>query len=246
MGFYKEFAKEHDLLATWRERTPKHKAFFKKILGSKPLKVLDCACGTGFHIWLLSKLGHKVTGSDSSPAMLSEAKKNLSKRKAKASLHKLDFRKVGKKFGKGKFDAVVCMGNSLPHMLSEKETLKALKAFHKVLKKNGTLALSIRNYDQLEKEQTRFFVRPGVKGNLYLYVLDHFDKTLDFNVLRIKPKTGELKVFKTTSFKLKQGLLTKLLRKAGFKQIKFFEKNKQVKPGKAKTEFVKITAAKIS
>ena len=235
MGFYEEIAKEHDFLATWKQREPSHKRFFKKLFGLKKKDILDCACGTGFDIWLLSKLGHNVAGSDLNQAMLKEAKKNLATNKIKAKFYRLDFRKVDKQFRKQSFDAVLCMGNSLPHLLSEKEILKAIKSMEKILKKDGILALQIRNYDKLEKEKTRFFLRSIVKENLYFYVLDHFDKTIDFNVLRINPKKGTIKAFKTTYFKLKQTALKKLLKKAGFKQIKFYNK---------KADFVKISARK--
>jgi ubiquinone/menaquinone biosynthesis C-methylase UbiE len=234
MDFYEEFAKEHDLMVPWNERKVGKPAFFKKLLGSKK-RVLDCACGTGFHVVMLSKMGFDVVGSDLSREMLKEAKKNLEKRKLMMPLHRLDFRHLDKRFNKEEFDAVLCMGNSLPHLLSEKDVLKMLKSARKVLNKNGLLVLSIRNYDKLEKERERFMLRGNGKPNLYLYVLDYFDKTIDFNVLRINPKTGKMKEFKATYFKLKQAVLKRLLKKSGFKQIKFYDK---------KADFVKITARK--
>jgi len=235
MGFYEAFAKEHDLMVPWSERKVGKKAFFKRLLGSRK-RVLDCACGTGFHTAMLSEIGFDVVGSDLSKEMLREAKKNLKKRKLKVPLHRLDFRHLDKRFGKGEFDAVLCMGNSLPHLLSEKEILKMLKSAWNVLNKDGLLVLSIRNYDKLEGEGTRFMLRGKAMPNLYLYVLDHFDKTIDFTVLRINSKTGKMKEFKTTYLKLKQDALKSLLKKAGFKQIKFFDK---------RADFVKITAKKV-
>lgn len=40
---------------------------------------MDCACGTGQHLYMLSELGYKVCGSDYSCSMLGVAKENLKK-----------------------------------------------------------------------------------------------------------------------------------------------------------------------
>lgn len=52
------------------------KSLLKKF---KPGDALDAACGTGRYSELLNSLGHKVTGIDLSPDMLSQARKNRSK-----------------------------------------------------------------------------------------------------------------------------------------------------------------------
>ena len=39
--------------------------------------VLDCACGTGHHVYMMSKMDFEVSGSDYSTSMLEVAKNNL-------------------------------------------------------------------------------------------------------------------------------------------------------------------------
>jgi len=46
----------------------KQKAFFKKIVDKYSIKsCLDCACGAGWHLYMLNNMGINCFGSDLSP-----------------------------------------------------------------------------------------------------------------------------------------------------------------------------------
>lgn len=50
-----------------------------RVAGAPPKKVLDVGCGTGILTFLLSELGHRVTGVDFSPTMIELARKKTAR-----------------------------------------------------------------------------------------------------------------------------------------------------------------------
>ena len=56
--------------------------------------VLDCACGTGQHIVMLSQLGYEMSGSDYSAAMLDACRANLDRLGLRAELKQCDYREL--------------------------------------------------------------------------------------------------------------------------------------------------------
>jgi glycine/sarcosine N-methyltransferase len=72
-------------------------------------RVLDCACGTGRHLLLLSDLGCEFHASDVSPALLEQAGKNLAGAGVKIPLRQADFRCLPENFN-DRFYAVICLG----------------------------------------------------------------------------------------------------------------------------------------
>ena len=92
------------------------------------MKVLDAGCGTGFHSILLAKLGLDVTGIDSSSEMLKKAKETTLEHNVNVRFHQSTLQDVSLCMDE-RFDAVFCMGNSLPHLLTEGEAVLSLKNF---------------------------------------------------------------------------------------------------------------------
>ncbi len=67
----------YDLFAQDNSQTTE---FFRKLFAENQVRrVLDCACGTGRHLPMFNSLGMDVTGSDISPSMLGQARKNLAR-----------------------------------------------------------------------------------------------------------------------------------------------------------------------
>ena len=49
----------------------------------------------------------------------------------------------------GKYDAVICLGNSFTHLHSDRDRRKALAEFYAALRHDGVLILDQRNYDMI-------------------------------------------------------------------------------------------------
>ena len=116
--------------------------------------ILDCACGTGIHLQMLSEDGFQVTGSDASEAMLDVARARLSRAGIKAQLFKSTWQDLPGNVPHG-YDAVVCLGNSLTLVLDDSEVEDSLKGMFAVVNPGGILVVSIRNYGNDIRGQKR-------------------------------------------------------------------------------------------
>mgnify|MGYP001203376952 CR=1 FL=1 len=222
MGFYEDFIEKYDKLSPWKNRFKRDEKFFKDLFSKHKVKnVLDCACGTGMHIVMFNKFGIPAKGSDLSSAMIKRAKKNAKSYNVNAQFKVADFRNLSKTFNE-KFDAILCIGNSLPHLLNDKDLTKALNEMKKLLNKGGFLILNQRNYDMLVGQKKRFFPMTIQKDEVFFYVLDYYPKKIIFNVINLETKSGGFNVHKTEYNPLKKSKLVKLLRKSGFKNLKFY------------------------
>ena len=88
---------------------------------------MDCACGTGQHLYMFSEMGLCASGSDYSESMLEVAKHNLEKHGKTIPLCQCDFRYLEQKHT-DMFDAVVCLTTALPHLHTDEKLITALKS----------------------------------------------------------------------------------------------------------------------
>ena len=93
MDLYEKFAYDYDEFGPIDEYLGDEKDFFDQLFSAHKIKtVLDCACGTGQHLYLLRELGYQVWGSDYSASMLKVAENNLKQRNQTTALCQCDFR----------------------------------------------------------------------------------------------------------------------------------------------------------
>ncbi len=109
---------------------------FKKY--GKVKSILDVGCGVGSHVNELTKKGYTSKGVDADQAKIKYAKKrypNLS-----FDVQFMQTLKV-----RGKFDAIICIGNIIAFNRSNEEVMQTFKSFFKHLKKRGILILGTSN-----------------------------------------------------------------------------------------------------
>lgn len=139
---YEKLANDYDEFGPIDQYLGDEQTFFKNLFAENKVKdVLDCACGTGQHILMLSRLGYHLSGSDYSESMLEAARKNLTARNLTFPLYQCDFRYLERVFDR-QFDAVICLTNSLPHLHKDEDLITALKSMRNRLKDNGLLVLT--------------------------------------------------------------------------------------------------------
>jgi glycine/sarcosine N-methyltransferase len=112
-----------------------------------PLKILDCACGIGTQALGIALNGHKVTGSDLSPAAVRRAKREADRRSLAIDFHVSDMTSLAEIEDRD-FDVVAALDNALPH-LSIQQLPIAVAAMASKLKIGGLFLASIRDYDEL-------------------------------------------------------------------------------------------------
>lgn len=151
---YDQFATGYDLMTDWEARLKGEAGFLRHLFDRFQVRsVLDAACGTGQHAMEFARWGLEVTGTDLSRPMIDRARAN-----AGALPIRFLVAGLGEHHQKapGPFDAVTCLGNSLPHLLDGPALDGALEDFRAVLRPGGLLLLQNNNYDAILSHKRRF------------------------------------------------------------------------------------------
>lgn len=167
----------------------KQESFFKKLVKNYAIKTcLDCACGTGWHLFMLHQSGLQCTGSDLSDQMLKKARENL--KDLSIPLKKVDFRNLNKKW-ESSFDMIICMSTSFPHNQNNKDAVQTLNAMFDCLKDGGIAVIDNGFSDAFFKAKPRFIPARIHKDQAYYFFLEYPNpEKVIFNILHIK-KTSE-------------------------------------------------------
>lgn len=233
---YDKLATIYDYFVNWESRLAYELPFLEQqlsTLGEDPsqIRVMDTACGTGHHAIALASHGFQTFGSDLFPEMVSLADANAKAAGARVTFRTAGFGSINDSFKQpGEFDAVLCLGNSLPHVTSEADLEKALIDLRDLLRPGGLLLLQIRNFDLIMGEKKRWMepqtVWDGTTEWLFLRFYDfETDGRIQFNILSLHRKanapwhtqltsTHLLPIF---SVKLSQELIT-----LGFSNIRLY------------------------
>ena len=213
-----EFVDRWDELIDWDKRRLAEGGFFERILGYNGVKkVLDIACGTGFHTVNLALNGFDVTGSDGSANMVEKAKENAGQSGLEhARLLEANWTSLSKSFPGETFDAIVCLGNAFTHLFNDEERRKALAEIYGLLNEGGVAIIDHRNYDtMLDKGFT--------SKHLYYYLGETVDarpKLVSEETVRLQYSYSDGSVHHLTVCPIRQEHLTDLLTETGFQFVK--------------------------
>ncbi|HIP87165.1 MAG TPA: class I SAM-dependent methyltransferase [Anaerolineales bacterium] len=234
---YDEFSADYDRFVDWEGRLAAEMPFIEQVLrrvGAR--RVLDAACGTGMHAVGLAWRGYEVVGADLSEGMVERARANAAAAGVAVRFEVAGFGELTERLGVLKekqgngearfFDAVLCLGNSLPHVLAPEALHTALADFAACLRPGGVLLIQNLNYDRVLARQERWMDpqarREGDQEWLFLRFYDFDpDGLLTFNVVRLL-RSGdrwEQQVMSTRIWPLRQAELAGALRMAGFTEV---------------------------
>ena len=162
LDFYDRQAAIYEVMNDWPSRLSLEMPFIQRVLVQAEARtVLDVACGGGHHTIALARQGYTVSGADLSAEMIALARFNTAQADMSIRFEQVGFADIGTRFTLA-FDAVLCLGNSLPHVLTEAEQLASLAAMHDRLRAGGALVLQNLNYDLRWKNRPRFFALNSV------------------------------------------------------------------------------------
>lgn len=163
---YETLAAVYDWLVPDALLTPEGSAEAFAPLLRPGTRVLDCAAGTGTLAVGLALAGFDVAAGDASPEMIVRTR-------ALAEARGVDVRAETRAWADlhgGPYDAVLCVGNSLPHAQGRRGRRVALMAMARVLRPGGLLAVTSRNWERVRERQSglevgeRLVERDGVLG----------------------------------------------------------------------------------
>lgn len=182
---YADWAQSYDKFGAITDINEKEKAFLSSIFDRYKVKsVLDCACGTGPHLYLLSKLGIRVCGSDFSAAMLKTCRENLSKIGIEVIIKQADFRYLEDVWIE-KFDALLCMTQSIAHLHTREDLITAFKSMHDRLNRTGILIMTQGTTHFTLQDKFRFDLVVNNKDFTRVFVRDIQDRFQTVNILDI-------------------------------------------------------------
>ena len=118
--------------------------FLKKYLPKKGL-ILDAGGGPGRYTIELAKQGYDIVLLDIVPANLEFAKKQIKKAKLQNKVKAVIEGSIVdlSRFGDNTFDAVICLGGPLSHVLDKNERDKAISEMIRVAKKDAPIFTSV-------------------------------------------------------------------------------------------------------
>lgn len=219
-GKYKEeyinsFVNKWDDLIDWDARAKGEGEFFIKELKKRGKhKILDVATGTGYHSIQLLKHGFDVWSSDGSPNMLAKAFENGKNNGYILKTMQADWRWLNRTIS-GRFDAIICLGNSFTHLFSERDRRKALAEYYSALRHDGILIIDHRNYDAILKngftsKHTYYYAGENVKAE---------PEYIDQGLARFKYQFYDNSEYHLNMFPLGKDYMTNLLQEVGFQTV---------------------------
>ncbi len=227
--FYDGFANSYDDMVDWEKRLAFEGKYFDKLFKHYGIeRILDVACGTGRHSILFAKLGYKVVGVDNNEVMLGLASKNAKESGVKGLRFQSSEMSELSDTVKGKFNAIVCLGNSLPHLVDDGDVLKALRHFHKLLRPGGLLLLQTVYFDHyLDSADSAVAVRDGVRNGRPVTFRRHYEfkgtKVIFHVSIYDRNSRDLLEGFSSPLNPIRRELLETFLEKVGFAGMQFFE-----------------------
>lgn len=235
---YNAFSSDYDRFVNWPARLAFELPFLEaqiRVLGSDtPARVLDAACGTGMHAIALAQHGMLTAGADISAGMVAQAQANARAAGLDLTFEVVGFGELARTFAVDPlypFDALLCLGNSLPHLLSPQALAAALADFAACLRTGGLLVLQNRNFDSVLAGRERWMEpqahRESEQEWIFLRFYDYLpDDLIDFNILtlhRVKDGPWEQRLATTTRLRpLRHDDLLQALKAAGFASIQTY------------------------
>ena len=222
-------SQEHDLASRRSETIDLHVEWiFSAVLGSRPARLLDLACGPGLYTVRLARTGCECVGIDFSPASIRHAKEIAA---AEADLS-CTFQHADVRdglFGEG-FDLVMMIYGQF-NVFPRDRGLEILKRAHEALKPGGTVLLEIQSQEQVQhggkQAPSWYTAQSGLfSGKPHLVLQENFwdadagASTTRFSI--IDGQTGTVSTYALSNEAYTEDELTDALQMAGFKDVERF------------------------
>jgi SAM-dependent methyltransferase len=189
---YDALSSNYDRFVDWQGRLAIELPFIiEKLHEINARVVLDAATGTGMHTIALAQLGYQASGADISRGMVERARMNANSARVQVRFEIAGFGTLAQTFGSGSTDALLCLGNSLPHLLSRTDLDQALIDFAACLKPGGLLLIQNRNFDAVIANHDRWMEPQSHSEGQVEWIFQRFydfepDGLLTFNMVTLK------------------------------------------------------------
>lgn len=225
----------YDQMVNWHKRFDEEfPTLFKLLDDNKVKSVLDLGSWTGeYTVSLAKSSNYVVLGLDNNPIMINLSNNKKAKLPAKVrrrvSFALTDFTNTSR-LTKQKFDALICMGNSLPYLpLKPSDVFKEIS---KIMSDKAIVVIQLLNFKKIMESKNRLlsvnFHKPTnktEKERLSIEFFDHKSVSQLLHNIIIFDNDGVNWIYKGTTtievYNIQKEDVEKALRQAGFNKIYF-------------------------
>ena len=201
------------------------KKFFNKLSTGyhDPVKFLRVGCGAGLFEHLLAREGKDVTGIEHSPELLRSA--NLRRRNQLMSIRffQMSILDMTRFLGKGFYNVIYSLDSRIVFIHDKTLMRKFFFDCRQLISENGTLVLTLHNFNQLSKGVNELPTRESVRTKLFSYISIQTDGQW---VMDQEVETGNGKILpvlqKEEIYPLTPDEITLFAKEAGFSQVSLF------------------------
>jgi SAM-dependent methyltransferase len=221
-------SQEHDLASRRFEIIDRHVEWIHNILGGKPSRILDLACGPGFYAHRLARLGHICRGVDFGPASIRYARERASEDGLTIEYALGDIRTAD--YGAGN-DLVMLIYGEL-NVFRREDVRRVLGRAYDSLREGGVFIAEPSRYEAVRREGTGPATWYSSEGGLFspgphLCLMENFwDPDAGIATTRyyvVDTETGGVALHASSSVAYRREELELLLRGAGFRDVEFHE-----------------------
>lgn len=223
--FYDQLAADYDGLTHASKRTAAARNFVRELHRRAPFSsALDAACGTGVFTRPLAEFASRVCGADLSAEMLRRAEHESPHTATNIQWLEAPMQNLPEALDTP-FECILCMGNSLPHLLTRADLHKALQGFAHLLTADGSLVLHQLNYDRLLAGGERLVGATRSENTTYVRFYDFQGERIIFNVVAtqwFENDKNHTQWHSTTLRPHRTAELIEILQNVGFKTIESY------------------------
>jgi glycine/sarcosine N-methyltransferase len=222
MGFYESIADYYEQIFP---DSPAKANFVKDSFGSlEGLSLLDIGCAVGKTAIALAQECKQVIALDLDEKMIDMARNNSRSMPKKPVFHTEDMAKIAKRFDAGRFDGILCFGNTLVHLNSLARIKDFLEQARTLLTPKGKLLLQIINYDRILDNQLSGL--PSIENDRIRFVRNYnYSREtglINFETQLTDKQSGLLINNTVELYPLRKHDLENILGQAGFSGLNFF------------------------
>ena len=231
--FYNQLAPYYHLnFADWNASIERQAAqlqgVIQEVWGDRVSSVLDAACGIGTQALGLAALGYLMAASDFSGDAVERARQEAATRSLDIRFDVADMRRVSAAHGGRRFDLVIACDNSVPHLLSDADLLRAFEQFHACLNPGGGCLLTVRDYQREEKSGVQVkpveLRRDAGGARRFVWQVWEFDGPIYDLSLYLAEDGGKdecvTRVLRSRYYAVGTDTLMCLMRQAGFEDVR--------------------------
>jgi ubiquinone/menaquinone biosynthesis C-methylase UbiE len=223
VDFYDRFADDYDAMTRFEKRLQSNREIVANWIERYGIvSAIDIGCGTGLYAILLAQLGVRSAGADPSAKMLEKAAINAQKTGVDVEWFRSTMQELDR--CDRRYDAVFCVGNTLPHLVDTRDLPVVLDNFKRLLRHGGRIVIQLLNYAGILQNRERIVGIHRHRDQEYIRFYDFASPLIRFNILKIRwlNESCEFDFNSTELYPYLQDEIAESLEKKQFRNIETF------------------------